>query len=83
MNLIRLISAKYLTKHLPSILAYILTKSLTWLFNKYPTQKDRVLKEAGEMITALQKTIDYTKDGVITKEELSSLKLAWEKAIRL
>lgn len=83
MNIIRLLTAKYLTKHLPTILAYILTKALTWLFNKYPSQKDKVLKEANEMIAALQKTINYTKDGVITKEELSSLKTAWEKAIRL
>lgn len=77
MRLLSLIPARYLAKYLPEILAFILTKVLTWLFKKYPEKSDKVMETCKEITVALSDAIKAGEDGKITPEEIEKQKILW------
>jgi len=82
MNWIKLIPVKYLVSKLPSILAYILTKVLTYIFEKHPVKSEYVIGQLEEISTAIKTTIDSAKDGKITEKELLLCRDRWERAFK-
>lgn len=73
-----LIPVKTLTKYLPDILAYILTKIIGHLLIRYPHKSAKVKETAKEITAAMVNAINAAEDGVITKEELNKQKELWK-----
>ena len=81
LGLLKLIPIKKLAKYLPEILAYILTKSLTWLFKKYPEKTPKVIDKTKEVIDALTQNIDAASDGVISDKEVKTGIALWKEVL--
>jgi len=77
MKWIKLIPVRILVKYLPEILAYILTKVLTYLLRKYPHKAGKVIETTKEITAATANAIEAASDGVITKAEISKQKSLW------
>ena len=80
--LLKLISAKTLLKYLPDVLAYILTKVLTYVFSKYPAKSQKAIETVKEITLATANAIKASSDGKITKAELRKQKELWKKVFK-
>ncbi len=79
MRWIKLIPVKILVKYLPEILAFILTKVLTYLLKKYPHKAAKVVETTKEITIATVNAIEAAKDGIITKQEIRKQRALWKE----
>jgi len=77
MKWIKLIPVKILVKYMPEILAYIITKVLSYMLKKYPHKAAKVIETTKEITAATANAIEAASDGVITKFEISKQKSLW------
>jgi|AntDeeMinimDraft_5_1070356.scaffolds.fasta_scaffold32845_2 hypothetical protein len=77
--LLRFIPIKHLVNFLPEIIAYLLTKVLTYIFKKYPDSTYKAINITREVMTALTQNIDAAKDGVIDEKEVEKGIKLWKK----
>ena len=80
--LLKLISAKTLLKYLPDVLAYILSKVLTYVLAKYPAKSKKAIETVKEITLATADAIKASSDGKITKAELRKQKVLWKKVFK-
>lgn len=81
--ILALVSSKALTKYLPQVISYILTRVIKYVRNKNPHKLDNIIKEASEVLDALKYSVESAKDGVITEEEVVIAQEKWKKAIEM
>jgi len=78
LKLLKLIPLRSLTKHLPSILAWIITRVLGYMLKKYPEKSEKVLETAQELTLALSDAVKSAEDGIITETEIVYQRALWE-----
>lgn len=73
-KIIGLIPVKKLAKYLPEVLAYLLTKVLTWSLTKHPEKTEKIKETVSDITEFMSAAVKATDDGDITKNELLALK---------
>lgn len=69
-KILTLIPAKVLVKYLPEVIAFILTKAITWVAMKHPLKLAYVIDKINNFTTALTVIHDATADNKITVKEV-------------
>ena len=78
-KILKLIPIKLLVKQLPQVLAFILTRVLTWVSLNKPHKTAKVIETTQEITAALTNALKASADGVITKQEIEVQKELWKK----
>ena len=79
MRLLKLIPVKTLVKNLPQILAYIFTKVLCFVVEKYPHKTEKVKETASEISVAVADLVKATEDGNLDKKEVKKQIELWKE----
>lgn len=77
-KLLALIPAKTVAKYLPQLLAFLLTKVMKWLSDKYPDKLVSVIAVSYEVTEALETTLNAGKDNKFTPEEIKEIQKEWD-----
>lgn len=82
MKLLKLIPIKTLVKQLPVILAYVLTKVLMYVFDKYPSKTKVAIEVANDLTKAITQNIMAAEDGVIERDEVKKGIELWKEVFK-